>query len=180
MPVEVILKKRVPGLGAEADLVKVKPGYARNYLLPRDIATIATSASKRQVEELRRQRAAREASELNAAQELSTKLAKVTLTFQMQSADSENAKVFGSVTAQDIIDRLAALGHVVDKKQLDIPRPLKDIGEHTIAVKLEQGVEGKLTVVLAKVETEAKEEEPKKKGAKGAAAKPAKGSKDKE
>lgn len=168
MPVEVILKKRVPGLGAEADLVKVKPGYARNYLLPRDIAAIATTASKRQVEELKRQRAQREAAELNASQELSGKLSKLTLTFQMQSSDSENAKVFGSVTAQDIIDRLATMGHVVEKKQLDLPRPIKDLGEHSIGVKLDQGVETKLTVVLAKLEAEVKEEEAaaKKKGAK--------------
>lgn len=168
MPVEVILKKRVPGLGAEADLVKVKPGYARNYLLPRDIAAVATTASKRQVEELKRQRAQREAAELNAAQELSGKLSKLTLTFQMQSSDSENAKVFGSVTAQDIIDRLATLGHVVEKKQLDLPRPIKDLGEHSVAVKLDQGVESKLNVVLAKLDAEVKEEEAaaKKKGAK--------------
>jgi len=171
MPVEVILKKRVPGLGAEADLVKVKPGYARNYLLPRGIAAIATTASKRQVEELKRQRAQREASELNASQELSGKLTKLTLTFQMQSSDSEHAKVFGSVTAQDIIERLASLGHVVDKKQLDLPRPIKDLGEHSIVVKLDQGVESKLNVVLAKLEAEVKEEEA---AAKKKAAKPSK------
>jgi large subunit ribosomal protein L9 len=150
MPVELILKKQVPGLGAEADLVKVKPGYARNYLLPRDLAAVATSASKKQIEELKRRRAEREAQELNEAQELATKLGKITVTFQMQSADTEQAKVFGSVTSADIAERLATLGHTIDKHKIDLPRPLKEIGEHTVAIELGSGVEAKIKVVLAR------------------------------
>jgi len=68
MPVEVILKTKIEGLGSEADIVSVKPGYARNFLIPKDFAAPATNATKRQVEELRRKRAEREAAELNEAQ----------------------------------------------------------------------------------------------------------------
>jgi len=104
MPIEVILKQPVEGLGAEADIVKVKPGYARNFLIPRNIAAVATSASKRQIEELRRKRAEREAQEMNLAQEFAGKLNKATLTFQMQTGGE--SKVFDSVTTQDIVTRL--------------------------------------------------------------------------
>ncbi|GAB4241382.1 MAG: 50S ribosomal protein L9 [Candidatus Methylacidiphilales bacterium] len=159
MPVEVILKKPIVGLGAESDIVKVKPGYARNFLLPRDLAVPATQASKKQVEALKRLRAEREAAELNAAQELAGRLSKVTLTFQMQTADEGATKVFGSVTTTDIIERLAATGIVLDKKHLDLGRPLKELGEHSVQVHLPQGVQAKFTVVLANPQAAAAEAE---------------------
>jgi len=86
MPIEVILKQPVPGLGAEADIVKVKAGYARNYLIPRDIASQATAASKKEIESLQKRRAEREASELKKAETLASALSKVTITFQMETA----------------------------------------------------------------------------------------------
>lgn len=150
MPVELILKKQVPGLGAEADIVKVKPGYARNYLLPRDLAAVATSASKKQIENLKRARAEREAQELNEAQEVASKLNKITITFQMQSGDAENAKIFGSVTSAEIAERLASQGHTVDKHKIELPRPLKELGEHAVTIKLGSGIEAKVKVVLAR------------------------------
>ncbi|NJK90711.1 MAG: 50S ribosomal protein L9 [Blastochloris sp.] len=128
MAVEVILKKPVEGLGVEADVVRVKPGYARNFLLPRDLASVATTASKKMVEDLKKRRAEREAAELNAAEEMATALKKVTITFQMEHGDSD--KVFGSVTSQDIAARLEVQGHKVDRKKIDLPRPLKAMGEH--------------------------------------------------
>src|SRR5271168_643519 len=85
MPVEVILKTKIEGLGSEADIVSVKPGYARNFLIPKDFAAPATNATKRQVEELRRKRAEREASELNSAQELAGKLGKLKLVFTLEA-----------------------------------------------------------------------------------------------
>jgi large subunit ribosomal protein L9 len=155
MPIEVILKKPIQGLGSESDIVKVKPGYARNYLLPRDLAVQATGASRKQIENLKRQRAEREASELNAAQELAGRLSKITLTFQMQSSDGEVRKVFGSVTASEIVERLASQNIVVDKRQLELPRALKDLGEHQITAKLDQGVEAKFAVILVNPEAAA-------------------------
>ncbi len=159
MPVEVILKKPIAGLGAESDIVKVKPGFARNYLLPRDLAVPATRASKKQVESLQRLRAEREAAELNAAQELAGRLNKVTLTFQMQTAEGGGHKIFGSVTAADIIERLAGSGIELDKKHIELGRPLKELGEHSISVHLPQGVQAKFSVVLTNPQAAAVQEE---------------------
>ncbi|MDR0533971.1 MAG: 50S ribosomal protein L9 [Verrucomicrobiales bacterium] len=167
MAVEVILKKPVLGLGAEADLVKVKPGYARNYLLPQDLAVVATAATKKLVEELKRRRAEREAAELNAAEELATALKKVTITFQVET--SRQDKVFGSITTNDIAARLETLGHNIDKKKIVLPKPLKGLGEYEVHLHLPMNVQGKFKVVLesANKDAEAAEEEaPKKKGRK--------------
>lgn len=163
MAIEVILKKPVQNLGAEADIVRVKPGYARNYLIPNDIATLATLASKKQIEELKKKRAEREAQELNEAEETAGKLAKLTLTFQMQVGGE--SKVFGSVTAQDIIARLAEMGHTLDKKKLGLHQPIKTLGDHILNINLGHGIETKLKIVLAPptgVEIEPKEEKHKK------------------
>lgn len=146
---EVILKKHLPHLGAEADLVKVKAGYARNFLFPKDLAAPATAASKRQIEELRRKRAEREAAELNEAQEIASKINKATLTFQMSTSGPEHSgKVFGSVTSQNIVDRLAQQGIVVDRRKVQLAHPLKDLTTHEVLIQLGHGVTGKLKVVL--------------------------------
>ena len=114
MPVEVILKTKIEGLGSEADIVSVKPGYARNFLIPKDFAAPATKATKRQIEELRRKRAEREATELNEAQELSGKLGKLKLVFTLESGEGSE-KVFGSVTSQAIADKLKEAGFTIDR-----------------------------------------------------------------
>ena len=168
--VEVILKKPVPSLGAEADLVKVKPGYARNYLLPEDLAVVATAATKKLVEELKRRRAEREAAELNAAEEMAKALKKVTITFQVET--SRQDKVFGSVTTNDIANRLETLGHHVDRKKIVLPKPLKGLGEYDVEVHLPMSVQAKFKVVLesANKDEAAADEAPKKKGRKPRAA----------
>jgi large subunit ribosomal protein L9 len=174
MALEVILKQPVHGLGAEADLVKVKPGYARNFLIPRGLAVTATAASKKFVEDLKRKRAAREAAELNDANEKAKALNKVTLTFQMEA--NEQGKIFGAVTAQDISERLAKLGHDIDKKKI-AAKPIKDEGDHEVTIALGHGVSAKIKVVLQvnKPEAAAEEEEAsKKKKARPAKAKAAK------
>ena len=164
MAVEVILKKPVEGLGAEADLVKVKPGFARNYLLPEDLAVVATAATKKLVEDLKRRRAEREAAELNAAEELAGVLKKVTITFQVETTGQD--KIFGSVTTNDIANRLETLGHVVDRKKIILPKPLKGLGEYEVLVHLPMSVQGKFKVVLESTRKDepAAEETPKKKG----------------
>jgi large subunit ribosomal protein L9 len=164
MAVEVILKKHVLGLGEEADVVRVKPGYARNYLLPRDLAAVATSASKKMVEDLKKSRAAREAAELNAAEEMATALKKVTITFQMEHGNSD--KVFGSVTSQDIAARLEVLGHKVDRKKIDLPRPLKALGEHEVQISLPMSVQAKVKIVLEAPQAAAVEDDASVKGKK--------------
>ena len=167
MSVEVILKTKIEGLGSEADIVSVKPGYARNFLIPKDFAAPATNATKRQVEELRRKRAEREAQELNDAQELAGKLGKLKLVFVLESGEGSE-KVFGSVTSQAIADKLKEAGHTVDRKKIDLPKAIKDLGEHEVPVKLGADVVAKLNVVVnaPAPKTEAAEEAPDAKGAK--------------
>ena len=101
---ELILTESVPGLGAEADLVKVRRGYARNYLLPRKMAHEVTPAALRQLNALKQKRAEREARELNDAQEVARRIGKTRFVFTLETGES--GKAFGSVTAQDIVNRL--------------------------------------------------------------------------
>ncbi|MEM9398611.1 MAG: 50S ribosomal protein L9 [Verrucomicrobiota bacterium] len=159
MAMELILKKHIPGLGAEADIVKVKPGYARNFLIPRDYATVATGATKKLVEDLKRKRAEREAEELNRANDLAGKLGKVTLTFQMKSSTDE--KVFGSVTAKDIIERLKDMDIQLERKRIKLGQPLKEKGEHKVDIDLGSGVHSSIKVVVD-VTSEDKEEQDSK------------------
>lgn len=161
MSIEVILNEPIEGLGAEADIVKVKSGFARNHLFPTQKAAMATAASKRQIEELRKKRAEREARELNEAQELAGKLAKVTLTFQMQTA--EGTRVFGSVTAQDIVTRLEEMKITLDKRKLGLHQPIKTIGETVINASLGHDVHASFKVILeAPIEEKAAAPERKK------------------
>jgi large subunit ribosomal protein L9 len=147
MPVEVILKTKIEGLGSEADVVSVKPGYARNFLIPKGFASPSTQATKRQVEELRRKRAEREAKELNDAQELAGKLGKLKLVFTLESGEGSE-KVFGSVTNQDIADKLKEAGYEVDRKKIDLAKPIKELGEHEVVLKLGSDVQAKLNITV--------------------------------
>lgn len=147
MPVEVILKTKVEGLGSEADVVSVKPGYARNFLIPKDYAAPATQATKRQIEELRRKRAAREAAELNEAQELAGKLGKLKLVFILESGEGQE-KSFGAVTNQDIALKLKEAGHDIDRKKIDLPRPIKDLGEHEVTLRLAPDIQATITITV--------------------------------
>ena len=147
MPVEVILKTKIEGLGSEADIVSVKPGYARNFLIPKDFAAPATLATKRQVEDLKRKRAEREAAELNAAHELAGKLGKLKLVFTLEAGEGQD-KSFGSVTTKDIADKLKEAGHDVDRKKIDLAKPIKDTGEHEVPLKLGHDVVATLNVTV--------------------------------
>ena len=147
MPVEVILKTKIEGLGSEADIVSVKPGYARNFLIPKDFAAPATNATKRQVEELKRKRAEREAAEMNEAQELAGKLGKLKLVFILESGEGQE-KSFGAVTNLDIATKLKEAGYEVDRKKIDLPKAIKDLGEHEVTLKLSPDVQAKLNVTV--------------------------------
>jgi large subunit ribosomal protein L9 len=164
MPVEVILKTKVEGLGSEADIVSVKPGYARNFLIPKDFAAPATNATKRQIEELRRKRAEREAKELNEAQELAGKLGKLKLVFTLEAGEGQE-KSFGSVTNQDIANKLKEAGYEIDRRKIDLSKPIKDTCDHEVTVKLSPDVQATLNVVVnhpvAKTEAAPEAEEAK-------------------
>jgi large subunit ribosomal protein L9 len=131
---EVLLVKPVDGLGGEGDQVKVRAGYARNFLLPRSIAVPLTTANRKQVEALKKRRAVREAEELTGAQELAKKLEKVSLAFAVKTG--EGGKMFGAVTAADVHDKLVAGGIEIDKKRIHLHTPVKTLGQHSVKVKL--------------------------------------------
>jgi large subunit ribosomal protein L9 len=136
---EIILTENIPGLGAEADVIKVRRGYARNFLLPQGKAYEVTPASMRQLDNLKARRAEREASELNEAEELSRRIGKLKLIFTL--ATGETGKAFGSVTAQDIADRLKQeLGREFDRHLLTLEHPIKTTGEHEVPIKLHHDV----------------------------------------
>ncbi len=135
---EILLVKPVDGLGGEGDQVKVRAGYARNYLLPRGIAVPLTSANRKQVEALKKRRATREAEELTGAQELAKKLEKVALAFAVKTG--EGGRMFGAVTATDVHDKLAAAGITLEKRRVLLHTPVKTLGQHTVKVKLHPDV----------------------------------------
>ena len=141
---QLILTENVPGLGAEADVVKVRRGYARNYLLPRKMAYEVTPATLRQLNTLKQKRAEREASELNEAPGTrAAASARPRFVFALETG--ETGKAFGSVTAQDIVNRLKnEVGAEIDRHKIVLERPIKDTGEHEVAIKLHHDVTAQL------------------------------------
>jgi large subunit ribosomal protein L9 len=131
---EVLLVKPVDGLGGEGDQVKVRAGYARNFLLPRSMAVPMTHANRKRVEALKKRRGEREAHELNGAQELARRLEKASLAFAVTTG--EGGKMFGSVTAADLHEKLAAAGFTIERKRIHLHTPVKTLGKHTVKVKL--------------------------------------------
>lgn len=141
---EVILTANIPKLGAEADIVKVRRGFARNFLFPQGKALEITAGSLRQINHLKAKRAEREAREVTAAEELASKINKLSLTFTLDAGAT--GKAFGSVTAKEIHDRI-----VEDLKLVDLPKhavvlekAIKESGEHTVPVKLHPDVTANL------------------------------------
>ena len=135
---EVLLVKPVEGLGGEGDQVKVRAGYARNFLLPRKIAVPLNVSNKKHIDVLKKRRAEREQSELTGAQELAKKLEKTSLAFAVKTG--EGGKMFGAITAQDIHDKLVASGVEIDKKKIHIFNPVKALGKHDVKIKLHADV----------------------------------------
>src|ERR1044072_748302 len=148
---ELILTENVPGLGAEADVVKVRRGYARNYLLPRGKAFEVTAGALRQLDTLKQKRAEREARELNEAEELARRIGKSRFVFTLETG--ETGKAFGSVTAQDIVNRFKnELGAEIDRHKIILERPIKDTGEHEVAIKLHHDVTAQLVFQVKSAE----------------------------
>ncbi len=131
---EVILKETIDTLGREGDIVKVKPGYGRNYLLPQGKAVLANAGNIALFEENKAAIEARIAEEMKAADALAKKLAGTTITIAMLAGSDE--RLFGSVTNGDISKQLADVNIDVDKKQILLPEPIKALGESTVAVKV--------------------------------------------
>jgi large subunit ribosomal protein L9 len=140
---EVILTHNIVGLGGESDQVKVASGYARNYLIPQHLAIPVTQANKRQMESLKQRRAEREAHELNAMTELSKAFGKLVLVVKVKTG--EDGKMFGTVTAGQIADELKKQFDIaLDKRKIHLGEPLKQLGEHEVALNLHHDVKGTL------------------------------------
>jgi large subunit ribosomal protein L9 len=144
---EVILTTLVPGLGAEADIVKVRRGHARNFLIPRGMAHEVTPGTLRMTNSLKARRAEREARELNEAEELGRRLGKAKLSFVLDTGGG--GKAFGAVTAKDIAEKLKAeTGQEVDRHRISLERPIKESGDFTVDVRLHPEVHAKVKVTV--------------------------------
>jgi len=152
---QVILKEKIEGLGAEADVVKVRAGYARNFLIPQGKAFEASKSNLRHVEALKTNRAAREAAELVVFQELATKISKIKPKFTLSTG--QGGKAFGSVTNMDIHKELEAAGIVIDRHAIELDKPIKKSGKSEVTVRLHPEVIATLTISVDAGDT--KEEE---------------------
>jgi large subunit ribosomal protein L9 len=146
---QVLLTESVPNLGAEADVVKVRAGYARNFLIPRGKGLELNPSALRRVDHLKAKRAEREAREVTAAEELASKIGKLNLSFQLETGES--GKAFGSVTAKDIHDKLLEVmpGLELPRHAVELEKAIKETGTQDVQVRLHPDVTAKLSVKIS-------------------------------
>ncbi|MBX9601614.1 MAG: 50S ribosomal protein L9 [Bryobacteraceae bacterium] len=147
---EVILREDVEKLGSRGQVVKVASGYARNFLIPRRMAVMATEANKKIVDQERQAALRREAKEASDAQELARMMGSVVVTIRQKAG--ENDQLFGSVTAQNIADSLDKQGYKIDRRKIQLAEPIKTLGEFKVPVKLHKDVTLELPVNVVKEE----------------------------
>jgi large subunit ribosomal protein L9 len=147
---EVILREDIEKLGGRGDVVKVAPGYARNFLLPRRMAVLATDANRKIIEQERQAHLRREAKLEGEAQDLAQLLSGVSITIPRKAG--ENDQLFGSVTANDIADALAAQKYTVERRRIILDEPIRTLGEHKVAVRLHRIVTAEVTVNVTREE----------------------------
>ena len=145
---EVILLKDLEGLGLEGELVKVKPGFARNFLVPKGIALRASKSNLAVAEERKRIKEAKENRVEKANQVLIDKLAKTNITIEVQVGEEE--RIFGSVTTQDIQKSLEEKGITIDRSCILMEEPIKSLGVHNIPVKISVDLESEIKVYVIK------------------------------
>jgi len=141
---DVILREHVENLGQRGEIVKVADGYARNYLLPRKLALVATDGNRKQVERERAKFEIRETGERKVAQALADRLAEADLEIARRVGETD--ALYGSVTAADIGEALAAKGVEVDRRRIQLAEPIKKLGEFDVPVKLHREVTAHVTV----------------------------------
>jgi large subunit ribosomal protein L9 len=146
--VEVILREDVTHLGKAGEVVTVKNGYARNFLIPRGLAYQATAGNKRRIEVERQRRDAQMETQRAAASGVAERLAAVSLTFTVRTGEGD--KLFGSITAADIAEKLKEQGFSVDKRRIDLDEPIKMVGIYKVPARLEAGVVGEIRVWVVK------------------------------
>lgn len=145
---EIILRADVQHLGKIGEVVKVKDGYARNYLLPKGLAYPATEANKKKIAYEGERLAKQQASEKTAAEAEATKIADVELTFAVKVGEED--KLYGSITASDIQRKLEELGIHVDKRKIDLADPIRELGEFRVGIKIHSEVRPEVRVTVVK------------------------------
>ena len=141
---EVILREDIKTLGKAGELVRVKPGYARNYLLPHGLAYEATEGNKKRIAAETKARSVRLQSERAGADREAATLSGVQL--RLAGKAGEEGKLFGSITAQDIAEELGRQGHTVDRRRIELEHPIKTLGEHSVSVRLHPDVHAEVRV----------------------------------
>lgn len=142
--IEVILRENIETLGKAGEMVRVKPGYARNYLLPQGLAYEATEGNKKRVAAETRVRAARNQAERADAERFAATLSQITLTLSGKAGDE--GKLFGSITSQDIADALGRQGYTIDRRKIQLEHPIKTTGVHPVTLRLHPEVHAELRV----------------------------------
>jgi large subunit ribosomal protein L9 len=145
---EVILREHVDNLGKRGEVVKVAPGYARNFLLPRKLALLVSDGNRKLVDRERKIADTREAEERQTAQALASRIAQVELTIARRVGDTE--QLYGSVTSADLAEALSTHGIDVDRRKIQLTEPLKALGETVVPVKLYRDVTAQLKVHVVK------------------------------
>jgi len=147
-PMKLILTQEVTGLGAPGDVVEVKAGYGRNYLVPRSLAMAWTRGSEQQIEMIKRGRAAREIRSLDDAREAASRLSG--LNVRLQTRAGQGGRLFGSVSTADIAAAVRrAGGPELDRRKIEVANPIKTIGSHRVSVRLHPEVSATLDVEVA-------------------------------
>lgn len=141
---DVILREDIEHLGRAGELVRVKDGYARNFLIPQGLALQATDGNRRRIEAERKRRADRHAADRASAEGLAAKLSDVSLTFTMKAGEGD--RLFGSITAADVAGKLQELGYDIDKRRVELAEPIKLVGIYKVPVRLESGVHAEVRV----------------------------------
>ena len=155
---EVLLLKPLEQLGAEGDQVKVRAGYARNFLFPQKLAAPLTQASRKHIEALKKRRAEREIKELDGAKDVASKLEKFSLAFAVKTG--EGGKMFGAITATDLHKKLEEGGILIDKRKIYLHTPVRTLGKHEVKIKLHADVSVQLSFdVVSENPIEAPKEE---------------------
>ncbi len=147
-PIRVILQKNVDSLGQGGDIVRVRPGFARNFLIPRGLAAPATAQNLARAEDLKKQAAAMAAAELSESQALKAKLEATSI--KLERAVGADNKMYGSVTSKDIEEAYTALGLSVDRKKIELAEPIKSLGLSDVQVRLHKEVVATLRVEVIK------------------------------
>ena len=145
---QIILQEDIEKLGARGQVVEVAPGFARNYLLPRKLALEASPANLKRLEKIRATLAKRTATEKEQAEQQAALLSAVTVRLQRKAG--ENDQLFGSVTAADLAEALAAQKFQIDKRRITLDEPIKILGESMVTIKLAHGVAAQFKVIVEK------------------------------